>query len=79
MRKLGRLLLDSLLPGLIALDPMGAMAYYLAIAGQEPPNSGTPRIRRPYLVSDSVKGATTTKLVDLPLPGPIQAVTRVGA
>ena len=56
MRKLSRLW-DSVLPGLISLEPMGALAYYQAVATIEPAQSESPRTRRLALVSSARGGA----------------------
>jgi hypothetical protein len=56
MRKLGRFW-DWLLPGLICLCPMGAMAYYNANAETEAAHPDSERARRRGLVSNSLMGA----------------------
>lgn len=55
MSKLGRFW-DSVLPGLIALEPMGALAYYQAVAAIEPSQTESPRTRRLELISSARGG-----------------------
>jgi hypothetical protein len=58
MSKLGRFW-DWLLPGLICLCPMGAMAYYNAAAETEARHLDSKRAGRRSLVSNSLMGAAT--------------------
>jgi hypothetical protein len=56
MRKLGRWW-DWLLPGLMCLCPMGAMACYNATAEAEAAHTDSERAGRRSLVSNSLMGA----------------------
>jgi hypothetical protein len=48
-----------LLPGLMCLDPAGAIAYYSAGAGSEAPRPEPSRARQLASVSDAVRSAAT--------------------
>jgi hypothetical protein len=52
MSKLGRLW-DWLLPGLISLSPMGAIAYYSAGSEREAVRDESPKVERRGLVFDA--------------------------
>ncbi|OLC23934.1 MAG: hypothetical protein AUJ02_04645 [Chloroflexi bacterium 13_1_40CM_3_65_12] len=62
MSKLGRLW-DWLLPGLICLCPIGAIAYYSAGAEKEAPRDASPRVGR--LASGALRGSVAIPLVRL--------------
>jgi hypothetical protein len=64
MSKLGRLW-DRLLPGLICLCPMGAMAYYNAGAENDVPQHDSASTERHDLVSHSLMGAAAVPLARL--------------
>ena len=70
MSKLSRLW-DSVLPGLICLEPMGALVYYQAVATIEPSQSESPRTRRLELVSSARGGALIVR-------GDVQQAASVG-
>ena len=59
---------DWLLPALIHLDPMGAMAYYQAVAKDEASTKAPVTPPRRALVSDLLKGTAVFDLVDVPQP-----------
>jgi hypothetical protein len=61
MSKLRRLL-DWLMPGLIYLSPMGALAYYTAGAEQEPSQHELPRVEERALVFDALTGPRVISL-----------------
>ncbi len=64
MRKLERLW-DWLLPGLVCLSPMGAIAYYNAVAEEEAPHPESARIGRLAPVSDELRGPVLFPLARL--------------
>lgn len=61
MNNLGRLW-EWLLPGLISLSPMGAMAYYHAGAEEEASPYESPRSERRDLVFDALPGQVVISL-----------------
>jgi hypothetical protein len=65
MSKFRRRLWDSFLPGLIALEPMGAMAYYQTLEKMDPSPSGSARARGLELVSDG-RGKAVIVADDVP-------------
>lgn len=69
MTKLGRLW-DWLAPGLINLDPMGAMAYHRAVAMNETSLDRSARSQRHELVFGVKTGRAGIELVELPRPAP---------
>jgi hypothetical protein len=60
MRELGRLW-DWLLPGLIGMSPMGAIAYYNARAENEAADDEVPPLRR--LVPDARRRPATIRVI----------------
>jgi hypothetical protein len=54
-----------LLPGLICLDPIGAIAYYSAGAETESPRPESARARRRASVPDAVRSAAIIPLARL--------------
>ncbi len=64
MSKLGRLW-EWLLPGLICLSPIGAIAYYCAGAEIETPRYESKRAGRPALAADARMGAAVVPLARL--------------
>jgi hypothetical protein len=60
-----RPLWEWLLPGLICLSPMGAIAYYCASAGEEAPLPEAPAAKRLARVSDPVGRAGGIRLIRL--------------
>ena len=56
---------DWLLPGLISLSPMGAVAYYSAGAEIEPPQRESARTVRRVLVSERLRGPAVIPLARL--------------
>jgi hypothetical protein len=64
MSKLSRLW-DWLLPGLISMSPIGAIAYYCAGAEIETPRYESKRAGRPALAADNRIGAAVLPLARL--------------
>jgi hypothetical protein len=60
-----RRLWEWLLPGLICLSPMGAIAYYNADARQAAPVPEAPTAKRRAPISDAVGSAGVIRLVRL--------------
>ena len=67
MNRVGRLL-NSVLPALIHLNPMVAMAYYTAVAMDEGPHKGVVTAAGRALVFDAVRDVTVIDLADVPQP-----------
>ena len=64
MSKLGRIW-NWLLPGLMCLDPVGAIAYYSAGAETDSPRSESARARRRASMPDAVRKAAIIPLARL--------------
>jgi len=64
MQKLERVW-DWLLPGLISLSPMGAIAYYNAVAEEEAPQPEPAGVGRRALLSDELRGPVLIPLARL--------------
>jgi hypothetical protein len=65
MSKFTHRLWDSFLPGLIALEPMGALAYYQTLEKMDPSASGSARVGGLELVSDG-RGKAAIVADDVP-------------
>jgi hypothetical protein len=72
MNRLGRLL-DSLLPALIHLNPMVAMAYFQAVAMDEASHKGVVTAARRALVFHALGGVTVVDLADVPQPASVRS------
>jgi hypothetical protein len=62
---------DRLLPVLIYVDPMVAMAYYHSIAIEKTSTKAATAPRR-GLVSDTLRGIAVLELVDAQRPAPVR-------
>lgn len=70
MSQLSRRLWGAVRTGLISLEPMGAMAYYQAVAKIEQSQSESPRARRLELVSGA-RGVAGIALGDVQRAAPV--------
>ncbi len=63
---------DWLLPALIHLDPMVAMAYYQSVATDEASTKAPVTAPRRALVSNALRGMAVLDLVVVPRPAPVR-------